>query len=72
MPGDFLPAREYHALRERQRVAAVKLNEEQTCDHELEQCVIAYSAFRLDGGFMTWESFRRDWYQRKQEARDGR
>jgi len=72
MPTDFLPYREYQAKRQRDALAAAKQSEERNRDPELEQCVIAYAAHKTDGGSMTFEVFRRQWYQERQEPTDGR
>lgn len=57
--------------RERADLAARKRKQEENSDPELESCVIAYHAHRVDGGQMRWEDFRRDWYLNR-GAKDGR
>jgi hypothetical protein len=69
---DQLPYREYQARRQREALAAVKEEQERNRDPQLEQCVIAFAAHRSEGGGMTFEVFRRQWYQERQEPTDGR
>jgi hypothetical protein len=69
---DFIPYREYQARRQRDALAAAKQSEERNRDPELEQCLIAYSVHRVDGGTMRFEEFKRQWYQEIQEPKDGR
>lgn len=54
--------REQRRRMERDEVAARKCREEQHRDHELEQCVIAYVAFRQGGGVSDFQDFKRGWY----------
>ena len=42
--------------------AARKKKQEANRNHELEACLIAYHAHRVDGGQMKWDAFRREWY----------
>jgi hypothetical protein len=72
MPSDQLPYREYQARRQREALSAAKQLQERNRDPEMEHCVIAYSVHRLDGGTMSFEAFRRQWYQAREERRDGR
>jgi hypothetical protein len=69
---DFIPYREYQARRQRDALAAAKQSEERNRDPELEQCLIAYSVHRVDGGTMRFAEFKRQWYQEIQEPKDGR
>lgn len=62
---------ESRLARERADLAARKRKQEENTDPELESCVIAYHAHRVDGGQMRWEDFRRDWYLNR-GAKDGR
>lgn len=62
---------EARLARERADLAARKRKQEENTDPELESCVIAYHAHRVDGGQMRWEDFRRDWYLNR-GAKDGR
>ena len=68
MPSNWHEAR---LARERADLAARKRKQEENTDPELESCVIAYHAHRVDGGQMRWEDFRRDWYLNR-GAKDGR
>jgi hypothetical protein len=72
MPSDYLPYREYQARRKQEALAAAKAEQERNRDPQLEQCVIAFAAHRSEGGGMTFEVFRRQWYQERQEPTDGR
>jgi hypothetical protein len=72
MPSDYLPFREYEARRKREALSAAKAEQERHRDPELEQCVIAFATHRVDGGTMKFETFRRQWYQERQEPKDGR
>lgn len=62
---------EARLARERADLAARKRKQEENTDPEVESCVIAYHAHRVDGGQMRWEDFRRDWYLNR-GAKDGR
>ena len=62
---------EQRRLRERADLAARKQRDAEKTDPELETCVIAYHAHRVDGGQMRFEDFRREWYRTK-GAKDGR
>ena len=62
---------EARLARERADLAARKRKQEENTDPELESCVIAYHAHRVDGGQMRWEDFRRDWYLNR-GSKDGR
>ena len=53
------------ATRERADIVARKANDAAKSDPELEQCVIAYVNWVKDFGPTTWETFRQDWYRRK-------
>lgn len=68
MAHQWLSHREYQAKRQRDAVAAAKQSEERNRDPEMEACVIAYHAHRVDGGTLGWDVFKRQWYQ----AREGR
>lgn len=68
MPSSHLPYREYQARRHQEAVAEARRKEEKTRDPEMEACVIAYHAHRVDGGTLGWDVFKRQWYQ----AREGR
>lgn len=52
-------------------LAARKRRYEEHRDEELERCVIAYAANRVNGGQDRWEDFRWDWYL-NQGGQDGR
>lgn len=52
-------------------LAARKRRYEEHRDEELERCVIAYAAHRVNGGQQRWEDFRREWYL-NQGGQDGR
>jgi hypothetical protein len=62
---------EQRRQRERDDIAARKRRDEAKADPNLEQCLIAYHAFRVGGGQMAFADFRRDWYTTK-GAMDGR
>jgi len=62
---------EERRLRERAEIAAGKKIDAEKRDQELEQCVIAYHAHRVDGGQMRFKDFRREWYTDR-KAKDGR
>lgn len=62
---------EQRRLREREDLAARKRRDEAKRDRDLEQCVIAYHAHRIDGGQMAFADFRREWYTTR-GATDGR
>ena len=62
---------EARLARERADLAARKRKQDENRDPELESCVIAYHAHRVDGGQMRWEDFRRDWYLNR-GSKDGR
>lgn len=62
---------ESRLARERADLAARKRKQEENTDPELESCVIAYHAHRVDGGQMRFEDFRREWYMTR-GAKDGR
>ena len=49
-------------------MAEARRKEEKNRDPEMEACVIAYHAHRVDGGTLGWDVFKRQWYQ----AREGR
>jgi len=61
---------EERRLRERAEIAARKKIDAEKRDPELEQCVVAYHAHRVDGGQMRFEDFRRLWYTTR-ETKDG-
>ena len=69
---DYLPYRDYQARRQREALSARKEEQERNRDPELEQCVIAFATHRVDGGTLTFEKFRRQWYQERQEPKDGK
>ena len=56
---------EQRRLRERADLASRKQRDAEKTDPELETCVIAYHAHRVDGGQMRFEDFRRQWYTTK-------
>jgi hypothetical protein len=62
---------EQRRLRERADLAARKKRDAEKTDPELETCVIAYHAHRVEGGQMRFEDFRREWYL-NMGAKDGR
>lgn len=72
MPSDYLPYRDYQARRKQEALSAAKAEQERNRDPQLEQCVIAFAAHRSEGGGMTFEVFRRQWYQDRPEPTDGR
>lgn len=72
MASQWLSSREYQAKRQRDALAVAKASKERNRDPELEQCVIAYAAHKTDGGSMTFEMFRSQWYQERQEPKHGR
>ena len=60
-----------YAEREREELARRKKIDAEKADPELEQCVIAYHAFRVDGGYMKFADFQVEWLKR-QEPKHGR
>jgi len=56
---------EARLARERAELGNRKRKQEENTDPELETCVIAYHAHRVDGGQMRFEDFRRQWYTTK-------
>lgn len=64
--------REQRRLRELADLATRKKRDADNTDPELESCVIAYHAHRVDGGQMRFEEFRRDWYRNKGNANGSR
>jgi hypothetical protein len=59
------------AEREREDLDRRKKIDAEKSDPELEQCVIAYCAFRADGGSMKFADFQMDWLKRKEPNRGG-
>ena len=55
----------FRADREREELAARKRIDAEKADPELEQCVIAYHAFRVDGGCMKFADFQIEYLKRK-------
>lgn len=53
------------ADREREDLAARKRIDAEKSDPVLEQCVIAYHAFRVDGGYMKFADFQVEYLKRK-------
>lgn len=68
MPSNWHEAR---LARERADLAARKRKQDEKHDPEIEACVIAYGAYRVNGGQQRWEDFRREWYMTR-GATDGR
>lgn len=68
MPSNWHESR---LARERADLAARKRKQEEKHDPEIEACVIAYGAYRVNGGQQRWEDFRREWYMTR-GATDGR
>lgn len=62
---------EARLARERDDLAARKKKQDENRDQELEACVVAYGAHRVNGGQQRWEEFRREWYMTR-GAKDGR
>ena len=55
----------------RDELAARKRNDEQHRDPELEAAFVAWAAYRVNGGDMLFDQWRREWLT-TQEAKDGR
>lgn len=51
--------------RELEEIAERRAKQDANRDEELEQCFVAYHAFRIDGGQSTFEDFRRDWMTKR-------
>jgi hemerythrin len=60
------------AARARDELASRKRNDEQHRDPELEEAFVAWAAYRVNGGDMKFEQWRREWLTTTQEATDGR
>jgi hypothetical protein len=56
------------AEREREELARRKQIDAEKSDPELEQCVIAYHAFRVAGGQGKFAEFRMDWLKRQEPS----
>jgi len=69
MPPDY---RAIAAARARDELAARKRTDEQQRDPELEEAFVAWAAYRVNGGDMKFETWRREWLTTTQEAKDGR
>ena len=59
------------AERRRDELAARKRAEEARRDPELEEAFCAWAAYRVNGGDMKFEQWRREWLTTTQEATDG-
>lgn len=70
MPADRVPYHVYVAERRREEIAARKAAEQQKRDPELEAAFCAWAAYRVNGGDMTFEAWRRE--ALKQGGQDGR
>jgi hemerythrin len=60
------------AERRRDELAARKAEQERKRDPELEEAFVAWAAYRVNGGDMKFEQWRREWLTTTQEAKDGR
>jgi hemerythrin len=60
------------AARARDELAARKAEQERKRDPELEEAFVAWAAYRVNGGDMKFETWRREWLSTTQEAKDGR
>ena len=60
------------AERRRDEIAARKAEDEKHRDPELEAAFCAWAAYRVNGGDMRFEQWRREWLTTTQEAKDGR
>ena len=59
------------AERRRDELAARKRAEEARRDPELEEAFVAWAAYRVNGGDMRFDEWRREWLTTTQEAKDG-
>jgi hypothetical protein len=69
MPPDY---RALAAARARDELAARKASQEKHRDPQLEEAFVAWAAYRVNGGDMKFEQWRREWLTTTQEAKDGR
>jgi hypothetical protein len=60
------------AERRRDELAARKASQEKHRDPELEEAFVAWAAYRVNGGDMKFDQWRREWLTTTQEAKDGR
>jgi len=67
MPSDW---HRIAAERRRDELAARKAEQERKRDPELEEAFVAWAAYRVNGGDMKFDAWRREWMT--QEATDGR
>jgi hypothetical protein len=59
------------AERRRDELAARKRADEQHRDPGVEEAFCAWAAYRVNGGDMKFEQWRREWLTTTQEAKDG-
>ena len=60
------------AARARDELAARKRAEEARRDPDIEEAFVAWAAYRVNGGDMRFDEWRREWLTTTQEATDGR